>query len=147
MKFRFEILLLLIGATSCGTGDFRMNPSAGTLSELSDSTPTNAKDFFKEKLFPIMTAPTGSKHCTGCHSRGASQDPSTKPFQIDASDKDFSWNYAKVRRLSPVVETAFSVAGGSTLQKLIVDDNHNSVNWTASEKALVNQWVSLTTEE
>jgi len=147
MKLRLEILLLLLGATSCGTGDYRMNPTAGTLSDLSDSTPTNAKDFFKVKLLPIMTAPTGSKHCTGCHARGASQDPSQKPFQIDATDKDFSWNYAKVRRIDPVQNTDFSVAGGLTLKVLIVDQNHNNVGWSASEKALVNQWVALTTEE
>ncbi|MFM6195816.1 MAG: hypothetical protein ACKPEN_14680, partial [Planktothrix sp.] len=88
MKRSALILLTMLISASCGSGDFRVNPSAGTLSELAGSNPTNPKDFFKQKLFPIMTAPTGGKGCSNeaCHAlppSGNSGNSSPEPYFID----------------------------------------------------------------
>ncbi len=144
MKRLTLTFLTLFLSASCGSGDFRVNPSAGTLSELEGSNPTNAKDFFKQKLFPLMTASTGSKGCSnsGCHALGPNGNSGNEPFFIDASNSETSWSWAQVRRVGPVVATNFSDSGDPTLKEQI-DSNHKGVNWSASEKALVNEWVNL----
>ena len=136
--------LILLCLVACGDGDFRVNPTAGTLSTANSSgaggTGTD-KEYFKTNLLTLMTANTGSKSCMGsnCHNLSPSR-PTF--FQLDASSIDSSYNWAGSRRKSVTIG-AFA-DGSSTTLKAKKDANHNSFSqWDAADKALIDSWSAL----
>jgi len=141
-----SIGLLSLALVGCGDGDFRVNPSEGTLSSAGGGPGSgfNALQFFTIKLYPLMIANTGSKSClgSGCHSMPQG---SQTYFQVDASSADGSFNWARPRRLTPVVAGDYSAADpASSTLKFKKDQNHqNFNNWTNAEKTLIDEWSAL----
>jgi len=137
------VFLISLFVLACGDGDFRVNPTAGTLSTASGTGGPDgtAKQYFTTNLFPLMTANTGSKGClgSGCHEIDTNR---PRYFQLDASDANSSYNWAGARRASVLIGN-YADGTAQTL-KAKKDTNHNNFNnWTPTEKALIDTWTDL----
>lgn len=143
MKIHFGLFIFLsFFLNACGDGDFRVNPSEGTLSSVGGgSGGSTALDFFTTKLYPLMIANTGNKGClgSGCHSIPQSTQTF---FQVDAASVSNSFNWASARRTTVTVGT-YAASTSDTIKNRKNQNHQNFSNWTAAEKALVDEWSAL----
>jgi hypothetical protein len=130
----------------CGSGDYTIDPNAGLESESGGTTGGTggaaAQTFFTDNLWPIMKFTSG----TGCANGGCHGNISASPqtfFKVDATSASNSWNWSGVRRKRVDRTTGFAGVSSVTL-KARKDGGHNTFqNWSAAQKALLEDWVGL----
>lgn len=145
MKDLRSILILWTTASllsSCGDGDFQVNPTAGEASTASGSTPapTTAQEYFQQNLFDIMVLGATTKQCIGCHPVNAAR---AKYFQLNAGDFSASYNFIGARKQSVQLGT-YADSSAATLADKMAQNHQTFQGWTAAEKALITTWTAFT---
>ncbi len=162
------LFLLFVSLLGCGEGSFNINrdgPDASIVDlrgERDLETPdTEAKTYYLTNLFPIIqtdgTNWASDDSVKGCGGSGCHALNSGTPtfFQVDPTDEDLSWNYARVRR-KLILYGDFAPeppSGARTLRNrnlnsdgelLPLANRHQSFqNWSLEDFELIDTWTNL----
>lgn len=145
MKILVSWMSLVVGGilmSSCGDGEFQVNPTAGEASTASGSTPTptTAQEYFQQNIFDLMVLGSATKQCIGCHPVNAAR---AKYFQLNAGDFSASYNFISARKQSVQIGT-YADTSAATIADKMAQNHQTFQGWSTEEKAFITTWTAFT---